>query len=193
MFPYLQGQQDALSFFGVSHTKVAGKAKLLSRAGKKVKSWMPTWGGVKRFFVGEPGKFVGELRKGKALSKGSLIREGFQAPGVINKALFYGLPALDVISTARSNSPDKPGDIAGILGGTAASMAAFRPFGLLGAMAGGMGGSALARKIFAKNPQEGEEVSAEGVSSPQNPSVYAPLRQRYPYAAGANYLVGGGG
>lgn len=197
MTPYLQGQYAASAFFGISHTKVAGRATLAARAGTKLKSWLPTWGGVKRFFVGEPGKFVGELRKGKALSKGSLIREGFSTgtgiPGALNKAIFYGLPAMDVVSALKSNSTDKPGDIAGILGGTAASMAAFRPLGMLGAMAGGMGGSMLARKIFSKGQQAAGYVPEEEAPPDQTPSPYEPLRQRYPYASGVSYLAGGGG
>lgn len=147
MFPYQQGRQDAVGLFGLSKTAEMNKTALSPKTLKMIKSWLPTAKGVKRFFIGEPGKFVKELKGGKALSKGSLIREGFSAPDLLSKAMFYGLPALDVVSVARSDSPDKPGDIGSILGGTMGGMAAYRPFGLVGSILAGMGGSALGRGV----------------------------------------------
>lgn len=177
MMPYAQGQQDANVVFGFTKVAIPFRAGpgLLQKAKKLVGKWMPTWEGTKRTMIGEPGRFVDELVNRKALSKGSLIREGFKAPGMLNKALFYGLPALDVVSTLRSDSPDKPGDIASILGGSAAGMAAFRPFGMLGSMAAGMGGAALARGIVSKGRQlaGGQPPVEENTTSPAEYNPYA--------------------
>lgn len=195
MNPYIQGQYTASTVFGL--TKMAGAygitPSLLGRMGKKIKGWLPTAAGTKRFFIGEPGKFKEEITSGKALSKGSLIRESFKAPGVLNKLLFYGFPALDVVSTMRSDSPDKPGDIAGILGGAAASSAMYRPLGMLGAMAAGIGGGMLGRGIVnkgrdlmgGKQPEIPQETS-------EDPYRHVPYRQMYPYAGAASALLGGG-
>lgn len=95
------------------------------------------------FVVGEPKKFLGELTSGKALDKGSLIRQSFHAPGMLNKALFYGIPAYGVGSVLGDAEGDKVKRIGGELGGAALSMAAFKPLGLAGAIAGGMGGAAI--------------------------------------------------
>jgi hypothetical protein len=99
------------------------------------------------FVVGEPKKFWGELASGKALDKGSLIRQSFHSPGILNKALFYGIPAYGVGSVLGDNEGDKVKRIGGELGGAALSMAAFKPLGLAGAIAGGMGGAAIGEGI----------------------------------------------
>jgi hypothetical protein len=200
MTPYEQGQYAAniyLGFTKVAVPLVAGTS-FLQRAGKFLSKHAPTWAGTKKMMIGEPGRFKDELVNRKLLSKGSLIREGFHAPGMFNKALFYGLPALDVVSAARSDSPDKAKDIAGILGGTVGSMAAFRPFGMVGAMAGSAAGSALGKGLLSKGRQvAGVQPPPEAppTQAPGSPPFeeYVPYRQAHPYAAGASYLAGGGG
>lgn len=189
MTPYAQGQHAAGVFLGI--TKVAvpliSRPAFWQRAGKTIKKWLPTWSGTKRTMVGEPGKFWNELVNRKALSKGSLVRQGFHAPGVLNKALFYGLPALDAVNVMRGDSPDKAGDIAGIIGGSIGGMAAYRPLGMLGAMAVGTAGSALGRgavhggkKLLGMPPAE---VAAEQPQAlppyPQYPGMYSGMG-RYP-------------
>jgi hypothetical protein len=196
MSPYVQGQYAASSAFGLTKTADAftSGGSLLSRMGKKVKGWLPTAEGTKKFFIGEPGKFKEELASGKALSKGSLIRESLKAPGMLNKLLFYGFPALDVVSTLRSDSPDKPGDIAGILGGAAASSAMYRPLGMLGAMAAGIGGGMLGRGIVNKGRDlMGEKPPEMPQEYSEDPYRHIPYRQMYPYAGAATSLLGGGG
>jgi hypothetical protein len=191
MTPYEQGQLAASGCFGF--TKVAiplvTRPGMLSRIGKVLKKWAPTWSGTKKMMIGEPGKFKDEIVNRKLLSKGSLIRQGFQAPGMFNKALFYGMPALDIMSVARSDSPDKAGDIAGILGGSAMGMAAFRPMGMLGSMAAGTAGSAIGRGL-AHGGQKLLGRQPEPPPIPEQPAV--PYNQFYPYAPGANYAAGGG-
>jgi hypothetical protein len=173
MFPYQQGQQDASAIFGVTKTAEMKKHALSPKTLRRIKSWLPTAKGVKRFFIGEPKKFVRELKGGRALSKGSLIREGFTAPDLLSKAMFYGLPALDVVSVARSDSPDKPGDIGSILGGTVGGMAAYRPFGLVGSILAGMGGSALGRGIVSAGRAITNKPVQQPQWSPQLPAQYA--------------------
>jgi hypothetical protein len=191
MSPYEQGQHAANVFLGFTKvaTPLISSPSFWQRAGKFISKHAPTWSGTKKFMIGEPGRFMDEVTNRNMLSKGSLIRQGFHAPGMFNKAMFYGLPALDVVSAARSDSPDKAGDIGSILGGSALSMAAFRPFGMVGAMAAGAAGSALGRRVVSKGKQiAGGQPPPEqvpGTAQPQMPP------QLYPYAPGANYLMGG--
>lgn len=180
MTPYEQGQHAADVFLGF--TKVAipliSSPSFWQRAGKVVKKWMPTWSGTKKMMVGEPGRFKDEILNNKMLSKGSLIRQGFKTPGMFNKALFYGFPAMDAISVARGNSPDKAGDIAGIIGGSAAGMAAFRPLGMIGAMAAGTAGSVLGKKLV----HGGQKVLGRG---PEQVPPQEQLPPPYPYGVGS--------
>jgi hypothetical protein len=99
--------------------------------------------GVKEFTVGSPGKFWEEIRAGKALAPGSLIRESLKTPTVFDKALFYGLPAYEVGSTIGDHEGDKANRIGSTLGASALGMAAFKPLGLLGAMAASSVGGAI--------------------------------------------------
>jgi hypothetical protein len=192
MTPYVQGQHAASCFLGID--KIAAplftpRPGMLSRVGRTLKKWAPTWAGTKKMMIGEPGKFKDEIVNRKLLSKGSLIREGFRAPGMLNKALFYGMPALDMVSVARSDSPDKAGDIASIIGGSAMGMAAFRPLGMLGAMAAGTAGAALGRGAVHGGQKLLGQQPAAPPPPPEQPTV--PYNQFYPYAPGANYAVGG--
>jgi hypothetical protein len=201
MFPYTRGQEDANTLFGLMKTAAGlpqlatAGAGLLGRAGSALKKWAPTWSGTKKFMIGEPKEFMNQLANRRFLSKGSLVRQGFEAPGMLSKAMFYGLPALDVVSTMRSDSPDKAKDIAGIIGGTAGSMAMFKPFGMLGAMAGGSIGGKLTSGLLNKGRQiAGAPIPEQAMNSQgaQGLAEHVPYQQMYPYASGASYLMGGG-
>jgi hypothetical protein len=102
---------------------------------------------VKNFMIGKPRQFYDELKGGKALSEGGLIREGLKAPGLLNKALFYGLPAYEAGSIAGDAEGDKAKRLGESLGGSALSLAAFGPLGLLGAIGGGMAGGQIGGAI----------------------------------------------
>jgi hypothetical protein len=104
-------------------------------------------------FIGQPKQFGRELRSGTAFGSGGLIREGFKAPGIIQKGLMYGFPAVSAIQTIRSNDPDKGGALGGLIGGTLASSAAFGPLGMLGAMPAGYLGEVAGKRLVhgAKN------------------------------------------
>lgn len=129
-------------------TKVAvpiiQKAPLLRRAGWWLKKKLPQWGTTaKEIAVGRPKQFMEELAKGKAFGKGSLIRQSFHAPGVLNKVFWYGLPAYEGLQIMRSDDPNKAGRMGGLLGGTALGIAAWRPLGIVGSMGAGMLGERI--------------------------------------------------
>jgi len=186
---YIQGQYAANIVFGFTKEAFAfaSKPSFLQRAGKTLKRWAPTWSGTKKMMIGEPGKFMNELANRKMLAKGSLIRKGFHAPGLLNKTLFYGLPALDAVNIVRSDSPNKAEDLASLAGGSMAGLAAFRPLGMVGALAASAGGSALGRGLVSGGRKLLGNVAQP---LPQQQSTI-PYRQFYPYASGINYLAGG--
>lgn len=96
---------------------------------------------AREFAIGTPGKFLDEVSSGKALDKGSLIRQSFHTPSVLDKAFIYGMPAYGVGSVLGDSEGDKIKRIGGELGGGFAGAALFRPLGLAGALAGGTVGS----------------------------------------------------
>lgn len=146
------GAGAALQCYGLQ--KVAGRIPIpKGRAGilASIKRFLtpgPDWKTKAReFAIGDPRKFWSEVSSGKALDKGSLLRQSFHAPGLLDKALFYGVPAYGVGSALGDAEGDKVKRIGGELGGAALSMAAFRPLGLAGAIGGGMLGSSIGEGV----------------------------------------------
>jgi hypothetical protein len=115
--------------------------------GKTITSKMPTRQGVKKFFIGDPRRFAYEHRMKMHKKPGSLLREGFKAPGVMSKAMLYGLPAVEAVNIARDEPGNRAERIGGLLGGTAAGLAAWGPTGLLGSMAAGALGERFGRGV----------------------------------------------
>lgn len=138
---YQYGQQDVYHRLGL--TKVAAAPKILQWLGKK----LPTWQGVKRFFIGQPGRFMHEARAHKMMAPGSIMREGLVPQGVMGKALLYGFPAYEGYKIINSDPGDRAERMGGLLGGTAAGLAAWGPGGLLGSMAAGAIGERLGRGV----------------------------------------------
>ncbi len=186
---YNEGREEMLRTLGISKTAtpLIAKAPLLARAGGWLKQKLPQWGqGAKEMAIGSPGKFVDELSRGKAFGKGSLVRQSFHAPGLLNKVFWYGLPAYEGAKIMRSDDPDKAARMGGLIGGTALGIGAFRPLGLAGSMGLGMlgerVGSGVGRTV--RHMSQGQGISPEGrwtSPSPQNqyPQMQGALPQ-YP-------------
>ena len=111
--------------------------------------WLGRFGqGLKRFMIGDPKKFIGEVRAGKVMAPGSSIRSMFSIPNVrkhpikaaLTGGLIYGLPAYETYNIAKDQEPHKAQRIGGMLGGTALGWAAFGPVGMLGSIPAGMAG-----------------------------------------------------
>lgn len=118
--------------------------------------WLGRFGkGLKRFMIGDPKKFIGEVRAGKVMAPGSSIRSMFSIPNVrkhplkaaLTGGLIYGLPAYETYQIAKDPEPDKAQRIGGMLGGTALGWAAFGPVGMLGSIPAGMAGEWAGGKL----------------------------------------------
>lgn len=150
MTPYEQGCFDAYESLGLTKTALsfARARSALSGAGNWIKAKAPGFfKTVKETAIGSPGKFIGEVRQGKALAPGSMIREGFAinpmfGSKLLGGALQYGLPAYQAYKVLSDpNSQNKGEAIGNMAGNMIASSAAARPFGMIGSMiAGGLGG-----------------------------------------------------
>ena len=138
---YQRGQQDVYRCLGL--TKEAAAPKALQWLAKK----MPTWSGTKRFFVGRPQRFMHEVRTKQTMAPGSVLRKGLVPQGVAGKALLYGFPAVEGYKTMQSEPGDRAERMGGLLGGTAAGLAAWGPGGLLGSMAAGAIGERVGRGL----------------------------------------------
>jgi hypothetical protein len=163
MNPYEQGNAEAFAALGLEKTARGAILKpVLSGAWKFLKSMKPTWKGTKEMFIGNPKQLWQEARAGTALSKGSLIRQSLNPKGVLNKALWYGFPAYEGYEIATDDQGDKWKRLGAAAGGAALGIAAFKPLGMLGAMAldpigrmagKGFGGGAEALKNKIVPPQ----------------------------------------
>lgn len=142
---YIQGQCDTYLRLGLE--KEAGIGRTLSRAGKFLRSKLPSRQGVKKFFIGRPGRAAHEWRTKQTMAPGSVFREGFEAPGLLNKALLYGFPAVESAKIMKSEKGDRAERVGGLLGGTALGLAAWGPTGLLGSMAAGAVGERIGRGL----------------------------------------------
>ena len=152
MTPRETGYHEVYAAMGI--TKEARLGKVLPWLRGK----LPTASGVRNFLVGDPKRFFTELRRGKALSKGSLVRESFKAPGMVNKALFYGLPAVEGYNIISSPGGQKAERLGELIGDTAMFTATWKPLGYVGsALVGGIGG-----KIGKGAVQVGKQVLGKG-------------------------------
>jgi len=176
-----QGHFEMLQALGLTKTAapIIYKAPFLRRAGWWLGKKLPQWGkALKETAIGEPRKFLRELEQGKAFSKGSLIRESYKAPGILNKVFWYGFPAYEGLEILRDQDPNKAERLGGLIGGTALGMGAFKPLGMLGYMGadwlGHRLGSGLART--AKH-LAGPEVNPQGrweYPIPEAPQYFQP-------------------
>jgi hypothetical protein len=184
MTPFEQGQHDAFVQVGLIKTAIpigpAG-AGLLSRVGGGLARFGRSAG---RMLFGQPGKFVGELAKGQALSKGGLIQQGvrgaFSAKSPLSIAFNYGLPAYQLYGIAKSNDPNKAEQIGGFAGSTLAGAAMSKPFGMVGSIAGSMLGQRIGsgvvgagRKLLGKELPPPTQPNSEQAMQQQMQQAYA--------------------
>lgn len=163
-YPYREGYQDYIVSLGI--VKVAGPvvpaAPFMTQAGAWLKRKLPGWGhAAKDMMFGSPTQFAEEVRQGRAFAPNSLIRQSVRANTLLEKGLFYGLPAYQIASTLKSGGPDKAERVGGILGGSLMGLAAFKPLGMAGSMIFGGLGERLGEKVMggakhviAKPPQQ---------------------------------------
>jgi len=130
------GYNDALTLLGIE--KTAGIGQGLRTAGSWLRSKLPTAQGVKEFMIGRPTQLWDEVRTGKALKPGSLIRESLRPQNKLDKALFVGLPAYEMARTTFDDEGDKLKRMGAIAGGNLLGLAAWKPLGLVGSMGAGM-------------------------------------------------------
>jgi hypothetical protein len=108
-------------------------------------------GGIKRFAIGEPKRFMKEVREGKVWSPGSTVRSMFEFPSfktnplsaTAHGAFLVGLPAYEGYHIMTDPEGQKAERMGGMLGGTALGWAAFGPGGLLASIPAGMIGEAV--------------------------------------------------
>jgi len=138
---FQQGYSEALVHLGLE--KIAAGWW----AAKAVPKLKEVGTAVARALVGQPKRFGRELKAGTAFGPEGLVRQGFKAPGLFDKAFLYGFPAVSAIQTMRSDDPDKAGTIGGLVGGTLAGTAAFGPLGMLGAIPMGFAGEIAGKRL----------------------------------------------
>ena len=97
--------------------------------------------------IGHPIRAYHQLRAGTLFGNRGLVREGLHAPGVLNKALMYGIPAAMGAYTLAGNDPDKYEQIGGLAGSTLAAGAVFGPLGMVGAMGALPLGTSVGRHV----------------------------------------------
>jgi len=123
---------------GIAHIlSLTGLEKTSGVVSTYLRDAVPRFGKyVKETAIGSPIAFGKEILEGKALKPEGMMRESLKAPGIFNKALFYGLPAWSGVGILRDNEGEKMKRIGGLAAGTAIGIAMFKPLGLVGAMAG---------------------------------------------------------
>lgn len=149
---YNNGREYALCTLGLSKTAAFSSPSMLRRAGSWLRKKAPTRTGVRDFMIGDPKRFAKEIASGHPL-KGqrgqgkTLLQESFNAPDMLSKTLFYGLPAVESAGIAMDSEGDKAQRIGGSLGGAALGLAAYRPLGMVGSMFADAAGRHVGRGI----------------------------------------------
>lgn len=167
---YTRGKEDALEALGLEKNAYLGRVgSRLFRASRWLHKKMPTWTGTKREMFGQPVRFAKEIAKGRALSKGSVLRESFKAETPLAKAMFYGYPVVESTGIMLDDEGDKAKRIGESVGRSAIGLAVYRPFGMVGSMlvdplGVGLGGAVgqtagyLSDKVRGKTPPPNNEL-----------------------------------
>lgn len=188
MTPYEQGRYAAYDSLGLTKTALSlGNVRgALSGAGNWIKAKAPGFfKTVKETAIGSPEKFLGEVRQGKALAPGSMMRQGFQinpmfGSKLLGGALQYGLPAYQAYKVLSDPNAQNKGEALGNMAGNMiASSAASKPFGMVGSMiAGGLGGKlggGIGKLFDPKQPQQSPELPQPAMQG--YPSLYSAAPQ----------------
>ncbi len=105
------------------------------------------WGTrVKKFMVGEPTKFMQELKQGKGFSRGSFIRRSMVPTGPLDAAMIYGFPAYETYHALSGPSEGRAARLGGALGGSL-WLPTYRGLGLLGSSAAGLLGHEVGKGV----------------------------------------------
>jgi hypothetical protein len=109
--------------------------------------YRPTWGGTKRFAVGEPGRFFKDVKKGRMWAPEGLLRQGMResTKGWLGKGMFYGLPAYEAYNITQNPGAQKAERMGGLLASTPVWLAAWKPFGMVGSTALALGAERIGR------------------------------------------------
>jgi|GEM_PF-4679998 len=143
MTPQDIGRRAAFEELGLvksAATPLFYKAPLMKRVGKWLGSKAHS---IAEMAIGSPRRFGRELMSGRALRKGSLIRESLDAPDMLSKAFFYGLPAYEAGSILLDKDPDKAKRVGASLGGAALGLATWRPLGMVGSIGADIAGRSV--------------------------------------------------
>lgn len=200
MTPYELGHTAALESLGLTKEAVSvlAKPKFLARAGRWIAKKRPlNW--MKELSIGQPRRFGREVMQGKALSKGSLVRQSLHAPDMFSKAMFYGFPAVESGGILMDDAPNKAKRIGQSLGGAALGLAAWKPLGMIGAIGadmigrgvGGTIGQTVGHLAPSASKSRGQWQTQQGKSVlPQNMGRHVKnvgaVRQRIMNPAGIN-------
>lgn len=128
---------------------------------------------IKDILVGNPTKYLNQLRKGTLFTRKGMIAE-MADPRVktgpswargprtaLNTALLYGMPAYSVYEAAKTDPESRGSTVGSTLGSIAGSTVA-APLGILGSLGGGALGGALGEsvgRLMNKHPPPQDRVS----------------------------------
>jgi hypothetical protein len=127
MTPYDNGYWDMVGQLGLSKTAMA--APWVQRVGAGAKNFGKE---VLKALIGQPKKFVGEIRENKVLAPGSLLRESLWPKSPWGKALLLGPAGYEASRALMDPTVNKPEELGSILGKYSLGWGAFGPLGLLG-------------------------------------------------------------
>ncbi len=170
MTMYNRGRNAVFSHLGITKEAVSvlHRPSLL----RKAKGWLlkkkPTATGVRDFMIGNPKRFGRELVEGRALGKGSLVRESLHAPDALSKVMFYGLPAVETAGIALDDEGNKAKRIGQSVGGAALGLAAYRPLGMVGSIAADAVGRGLGGGVGQAAGHVGNKIKGAVQKTPED-------------------------
>jgi len=125
-----------------------GSPALPRTLGASVKHYAPKiWRPVSNFMFGDPRGAAREIFSGRAFKPGGMIRDAYKPTGLVSAAMMFGFPAYDAYKMIRDDEGDKTRRIGALLGSTALSMGAYRPFGMVGSMVASNIGSSIGSNL----------------------------------------------
>lgn len=132
------GSDAALESFGLtkqSRDMVWFRKMLAAKLKKPQEKTAIDWGSIgqfaKRMMIGEPTKFMSQLRRGELHKPGGMWRESLKPSGILDAALMYGMPAFGLYQAAKAPPEQRGSAIGGTLGGAVGGMLGM-PLGMVG-------------------------------------------------------------
>lgn len=172
---YEAGRQATLQELGIVKVAVPLRnAGLFGRTINTIRNKLPSWRTVRRELVGSPLQFLDEISTGRAFSKGSLIRQGFEAPSIATKLMFYGPAAIEagmILSDDEKNKVKRLGEVAG---STALGFGLYRPLGLAGSILMDPVGRAIGGAVGQTAEYAGKKLYNKAKGIPSTPEKGTP-------------------